>query len=129
DAIPGLKKATSSDSWRTRALASDTISSEYIRLGMEKELSADASIYEKENLDSYWNVLVRHRHTYALNDNLISMPEYYVHFIPFRHCGYCVEKDAKCIFYLDDSGTSWKDRTHEYFCEKCGKYTIYHYSD
>jgi hypothetical protein len=129
EAIPGLEKALSSDSWRTRALASDAISAEYIRIGKEKELLVDESIYEKENLDSYWNVLVRHRRTYALDDVAISMLDYYAHFTPFRYCGYCGEKDAKCIYFLDDSGTSWKDRTHEYYCEKCGKYTIYHYSD
>lgn len=129
ESINGLENALSSDSWRTRALASDTLSAEYIRIGKEKELSVDESIYDKENLDSYWDVLVRHRRTYALSDTQTSMPDYCVHFTPLRHCGYCGEKDAKCIFYLDDSGTSWKDRTHEYHCDKCGKYTIYHYTD
>jgi hypothetical protein len=129
EAISGLEKASSSESWRTRALASDTISAEYIRTGKEKELSVDESIYDKEKLDSYWDILVRHRRTYALNDIPITMPDYYAHFTQFRHCGYCGDEKAKCIYYLDDSGTSWKDRTYEYFCERCGKYTIYHYTD
>jgi hypothetical protein len=78
ETIPGLEKAMSSKSWRTRVLASDTISSEYIRIGKEKELAFDESIYEKEKLDSYWDIIVRHRRKYSLNDDPIAMHDYYV---------------------------------------------------
>ncbi len=129
DAIPLIRSLLNHPDYRTRNMAADALSEHEIRLGNEERLQINETLFEYEGLDDYWTVSVHHRRFHAADDEPISMPEYVVQFTAQRMCGNCGFKKANCIFYWDDSGTGWRDRTSEYVCPECGKYTVYQYFD
>jgi len=129
DTIPLIETLLTHPDYRTRYMAADALSEHEIRLGNEDRLSVIEKLSDHERLDDYWTVSVYHRRLHARNDTPLTQPEYVVHFTAERMCGVCGFKKANCIFYLDDSGTGWRDRTSEYLCPECGKYTVYHYVD
>lgn len=128
--IPYIQPLLTHPDYLIRRMAADIISEHEIRLGNEERLVVMEGLYDSEKLDSnYWDVYVNHRRLHARDDTPQTAPESLVHFRQERMCGHCGFKKARCIFFWDDSGTGWKDRTHEYHCPKCEKYTVYHYVD
>lgn len=127
--VDHLQHLLTSDNYDIRNQAATTISMELARSGVESKIAVHPAVYENKKIDSYWTVAVYHRRHHALTDRRIHLPEFIVHFKSERICGSCGFANAYCIFYYDDSGTGWTDRTSEYHCPKCGKYTEYHYVD
>ncbi|MDF1541073.1 MAG: hypothetical protein P1Q69_19405 [Candidatus Thorarchaeota archaeon] len=129
DTITLLETLLIHSDYRTRNMAADALSEHKISIGDEERLLVIETLFYSEGLDDYWTVSVHHRRFHALNDKPITRDEYTVHFTAQRMCGNCGFKKADCIFYWDDSGTGWRDRTSEYVCPECGKYTVYCYFD
>jgi hypothetical protein len=127
--IPLLEPLLRHSVYWIRRMAADAISEHEIRLGHEERLAVTESLMDYEKLGPYWSVDVYHRRLHALDDTPMNQPKYVAHFTPERMCGACGFEKARCIFYWDDSGTGWKDRTSEYHCPECGNYTTYHYVD
>lgn len=127
--IPLIESLLQHQNYWIRHMASSAICDHEIRIGEASRLSVLAGVKEYENLDSYWTIAVSHRRLHAINDTSKNQPDNVVHFTPERMCGVCGHKGARCIFYWDDSGTGWRDRTSEYCCPECGNYTTYHYFD
>ncbi len=130
DSIPFIEPLLQHKDYWIRRMASDALSEHEIRTGQEDRLSVIDGLYDQENIDSnYWRVLVYHRRIHSADDTPMKQPKYTVHFTTERMCGACGFKKARCIFYWDDSGTGWRDRTSEYICPECSKYTMYRYVD
>lgn len=127
--IPLIEPLLSHSDYWIRRMVADVISEHEIRTGREERISVIEGLREHERLDSYWEVFTYHRRLHAASDKPIILPDNVVHFTSERMCGACGFTKARCIFYWDDSGTGWIDRTSEYHCPVCHKYTEYHYVD
>ncbi len=127
--IEDLETLLSHESYHIRLDAATAISNELCRSGMEPAIEVHEAVFADKMYDHYWQIDVHYRRHHARSDNPLATPEYTAHFRAERTCGSCGYGHAKCIFYYDDSGTGWIDRTSEYKCPECGKYTVYRYVD
>lgn len=48
---------------------------------------------------------------------------------PSARCRVCASPDTDTIYYRDDSGTGWRDVTHDTRCRDCGTFTTHEVDD
>ncbi|MHA1927444.1 MAG: hypothetical protein ACTSV2_02570 [Candidatus Thorarchaeota archaeon] len=128
--VDAMKLHLDHSEYEVRNYLAQAVSNELIRTGSETEMQIVSNLFDNEELDSnYWRVDVHHRSYHAIDNTILPRPKYAAHFQLLRMCGNCGHPDAYCIYFYDDSGTGWTDRISEFYCEECGKYTVYHYVD
>ncbi|MGY5877079.1 MAG: HEAT repeat domain-containing protein [Candidatus Thorarchaeota archaeon] len=128
-AIQGLGEVANHDEWHIRAMASEAISNEMIRAGLEQPLEPIEGILNRPGFDSDWTVHVYHRPRYAQGANPSKVSYAWNESRMQERCANCGYDEAVCVHFHDDSGTGWRDRLWEYQCPACNKFTVYHYFD